>query len=82
MSPVVIGIGLAVAFGVFLVTQAIRVLPEYERGVVFRLGRLRGADGHRFLAGDHRINRFTHNCGTRPHYHNESPGVRRTVIFE
>ncbi len=29
---------------VFLLFQAVRILPEYERGVVFRLGRLRGTD--------------------------------------
>lgn len=44
MGPIVIGIGMAAVFLIFLFTQAVRVLPEYERGVVFRLGRLRGAD--------------------------------------
>jgi regulator of protease activity HflC (stomatin/prohibitin superfamily) len=29
---------------VFFLMNAIRILPEYERGVVFRLGRLRGYD--------------------------------------
>jgi regulator of protease activity HflC (stomatin/prohibitin superfamily) len=29
---------------VFILVNAVRILPEYERGVVFRLGRLRGAD--------------------------------------
>jgi regulator of protease activity HflC (stomatin/prohibitin superfamily) len=38
------GILIAVAFVVFIIVNAIRVLPEYERGVVFRLGRLRPAD--------------------------------------
>ncbi len=44
MSPTLIGLGLAILFVVFLLTQAVRILPEYERGVVFRLGRLRGTD--------------------------------------
>jgi regulator of protease activity HflC (stomatin/prohibitin superfamily) len=39
-------LGLIVAAFVvaFILMNAIRVLPEYERGVVFRLGRLRGYD--------------------------------------
>ena len=41
MSPVLIGLVLAVAVVIFLLVNAIRILPEYERGVVFRLGRLR-----------------------------------------
>ncbi|NIM01044.1 MAG: slipin family protein [Acidobacteria bacterium] len=44
MSPAIIGLGLALVFVVFLLLQAIRILPEYERGVVFRLGRLREHD--------------------------------------
>ena len=44
MNPIVIGMGLAFLFLVFLLFQAIRILPEYERGVVFRLGRLRPND--------------------------------------
>jgi regulator of protease activity HflC (stomatin/prohibitin superfamily) len=44
MSPILIGLGLALLFVVFLITQAVRILPEYERGVVFRLGRLRETD--------------------------------------
>jgi regulator of protease activity HflC (stomatin/prohibitin superfamily) len=34
-----------VVFGVFILANAIRVLREYERGVIFRLGRLVGAKG-------------------------------------
>jgi len=41
MEPFLLGVIAAVAFLVFIVTQAVRILPEYERGVVFRLGRLR-----------------------------------------
>jgi regulator of protease activity HflC (stomatin/prohibitin superfamily) len=39
-------LGLIVAVVVlgFILMNAIRILPEYERGVVFRLGRLRGQD--------------------------------------
>ena len=44
MSPALIGLGLALVFIVFLLLQAIRILPEYERGVVFRIGRLRDHD--------------------------------------
>jgi len=44
MSPTLIGLGLVILFGLFLLFQAVRILPEYERGVVFRLGRLRGSD--------------------------------------
>jgi regulator of protease activity HflC (stomatin/prohibitin superfamily) len=44
MEPFLIGVVVAIGFLLFVVTQAIRILPEYERGVVFRLGRLRGSD--------------------------------------
>ena len=44
MAPSLIGLGLAILFVVFLLFQAVRILPEYERGVVFRLGRLRQTD--------------------------------------
>ncbi|HUN66755.1 MAG TPA: slipin family protein [Bacteroidota bacterium] len=36
---------LAVLFGIVIISNAVRVLREYERGVVFRLGRLIGAKG-------------------------------------
>ncbi|MCR4294993.1 MAG: slipin family protein [Elusimicrobia bacterium] len=35
----------AIVIGVVLIAQAIRILREYERGVVFRLGRLIGVKG-------------------------------------
>ncbi|MCK5086763.1 MAG: hypothetical protein KAQ90_04535, partial [Melioribacteraceae bacterium] len=35
----------AVFFLIFILASAIRILREYERGVVFRLGRLIGAKG-------------------------------------
>src|SRR5664280_2472535 len=34
-----------VIIGVFLLVKAVRVVNEYERGVIFRLGRLIGAKG-------------------------------------
>jgi regulator of protease activity HflC (stomatin/prohibitin superfamily) len=40
MSPLVLGIAGGVVLLGILLLYAIRVLPEYERGVVFRLGRL------------------------------------------
>jgi len=44
MNPLVLGLIVGVLFLVFLAFQTIRILPEYERGVVFRLGRLRPTD--------------------------------------
>ncbi len=44
MNGLEIGLALAAAFVVLLVLTSIRILPEYERGVVFRLGRLRPYD--------------------------------------
>ncbi|MBP7147165.1 MAG: slipin family protein [Acidobacteria bacterium] len=38
------GLILVIVLFVFLISQAIKILPEYERGVVFRLGRLRPMD--------------------------------------
>ncbi len=44
------GLGLAVFFGVFLVFKWINILNEYERGVIFRLGRvLKDAKGPGFV---------------------------------
>ena len=39
-----IGLAAALIVLVFILTQSLRVLAEYERGVVFRLGRLRDSD--------------------------------------
>ena len=44
LAPSFIGILVAVAVVLFILINAIRILPEYERGVVFRLGRLRPMD--------------------------------------
>ncbi len=38
-------IGILVLFGLIILANAIRILREYERGVVFRLGRLIGVKG-------------------------------------
>jgi regulator of protease activity HflC (stomatin/prohibitin superfamily) len=38
-------IGIAVIVVVFILPQAMRILREYERGVIFRLGKLQGAKG-------------------------------------
>jgi regulator of protease activity HflC (stomatin/prohibitin superfamily) len=45
MAAVLIIIGVLVFFAVILLASAIRVLREYERGVIFRLGRLIGQKG-------------------------------------
>ena len=34
-----------VVLAVFVLPQAVRILREYERGVIFRLGKLQGAKG-------------------------------------
>jgi regulator of protease activity HflC (stomatin/prohibitin superfamily) len=44
MTPAIIGPVVALAILVFIIVNAVRILPEYERGVVFRLGRLRPFD--------------------------------------
>jgi len=44
MNPLTLGVLGAVAIVVVLLLNAIRILPEYERGVVFRLGRLLPSD--------------------------------------
>ncbi len=43
-GPAMIGALLALFFVILLIANAIKILPEYERGVVFRLGRLRPMD--------------------------------------
>ncbi len=45
METVSIFLFIAVLFGIIIISNAIRVLREYERGVIFRLGRLVGAKG-------------------------------------
>jgi len=43
-GPFSIGALLALFFVILFIANAIKILPEYERGVVFRLGRLRPTD--------------------------------------
>ena len=43
MSPIVIGV--IVLAALILITMTIKIVPEYQRGVIFRLGRLIGAKG-------------------------------------
>ena len=47
MSPIVIGV---VVFGaLILLMMVIKIVPEYKRGFIFRLGRLVGAKGPGFF---------------------------------
>ena len=39
------GIGIIIIFVILLLIAAIKIVQEYERGVIFRLGRLQGAKG-------------------------------------
>jgi regulator of protease activity HflC (stomatin/prohibitin superfamily) len=39
------GVGVALIFGIMILISAVKVVQEYERGVIFRLGRLQGAKG-------------------------------------
>ena len=41
LTPTIIGVLLPLLILLVGVMSAIRILPEYERGVVFRLGRMR-----------------------------------------
>jgi len=40
LTPYLTGIALILFFAVYILTSAIKILKEYERGVVFRLGRI------------------------------------------
>ena len=46
-TPIVIGIVLLVI--VILIPSTVKILAEYERGVIFRLGRLLGTKGPGFF---------------------------------
>jgi regulator of protease activity HflC (stomatin/prohibitin superfamily) len=39
------GIGAALVLIIFIVVASVRIVAEYERGVIFRLGRVMGAKG-------------------------------------
>ena len=45
MSGLTIGLALALAVVLILLTMSVRIVNEYERGVIFRLGRVIGAKG-------------------------------------
>src|SRR5689334_10349829 len=45
MEIISLSLVIVVIFGIIILSNAIRVLREYERGVIFRLGRLIGAKG-------------------------------------
>ena len=45
MSGTIVGLIIVIFFFLILLSMAIKVVPEYERGVLFRLGRLVGARG-------------------------------------
>jgi regulator of protease activity HflC (stomatin/prohibitin superfamily) len=45
MAEGIYGLFVLIVIGLFILSQAIRILREYERGVIFRLGRLIGAKG-------------------------------------
>lgn len=45
METVSIALFIVVLFGIIILSNAVRVLREYERGVIFRLGRLVGGKG-------------------------------------
>ena len=40
-----LGIGIALFVALFILAKAVRIVAEYERGVIFRLGRVIGAKG-------------------------------------
>ncbi|HEX2180140.1 MAG TPA: SPFH domain-containing protein, partial [Actinomycetota bacterium] len=45
MDPSLLGIGAALLLVLFILVKAVRIVAEYERGVIFRLGRVVGAKG-------------------------------------
>ena len=45
LSFIFSGFGIAIIFVIIILIAAIKVVQEYERGVIFRLGRLQGAKG-------------------------------------
>ncbi|WP_338751061.1 slipin family protein [Janibacter alittae] len=45
INTTLIGLVLAALVVIFIVTRAVRIIPEYERAVLFRLGRIQDAKG-------------------------------------
>jgi regulator of protease activity HflC (stomatin/prohibitin superfamily) len=39
------GVGIVIVFAIVILASAVKIVQEYERGVIFRLGRLQGAKG-------------------------------------
>jgi regulator of protease activity HflC (stomatin/prohibitin superfamily) len=48
-EAILIGVAVAVGLVLVILIAAIRIVPEYERGVIFRLGRVIGAKGPGFF---------------------------------
>ena len=45
LSFIFSGVGIAIIFFIIILISSIKIVQEYERGVIFRLGRLQGAKG-------------------------------------
>lgn len=45
MSDTMVGIVIAAGIALLILMTAVRIVKEYERGVIFRLGRIIGAKG-------------------------------------
>ena len=45
MGPVIGILAVVIVFGLIILLAAIKIVQEYERGVVFRLGRIAGVRG-------------------------------------
>ena len=45
MSVLLIGLGAAAVLALVVLSASVRIVAEYERGVIFRLGRVTGAKG-------------------------------------
>lgn len=45
IDTTMIGLVIAAVAVVYLVTRAVRIIPEYERAVIFRLGRIQAPKG-------------------------------------
>ena len=63
LTIVVIVLVVLLAAGLLALSQSVRVLREYERGVVFRLGRLMEIRGPDWVAVDSRLGPGVCRCG-------------------
>jgi regulator of protease activity HflC (stomatin/prohibitin superfamily) len=50
MGQIPIGLTLIILFGLYILITAIRILKEYERAVIFRLGRFTGVKGPAYFS--------------------------------